>query len=212
MFTGIIELTGSVKSVEKRGTSGKIKVSADLKGAHLRIGDSIAVNGACLTVTDIGSGSLFTADVSAETLRVTTLGRLKPGAAVNLETAVTPSKPLGGHIVTGHVDAVGVVRHIAASAGYVELDIKVDGATARQIVKKGSVAVDGISLTVTDASADGFKCLIIPHTLKITTIASIKSGEAVNVETDIIGKYVEKFMSKTTGITAGLLAEHGFLK
>ena len=223
MFTGIVDALGRVKAVEISGTSGKITVEPDEPSFTMdgvAIGDSIAVSGVCLTVTAIGGGS-FTADVSAETLKLTTLGRLSAGAVVNLEKALTLSKPLGGHLVSGHVDGIGTVKAKKVEGENVVFDISVDGSLAAQIVKKGSVAVDGISLTVAALTADGFTMAIVPHTMKATTLSDVSAGDKVNVETDMIGKYVQRYLDLEGGgkkqgvapsaLTESFLSEHGFI-
>lgn len=211
MFTGIVEGIGKVKSVEKSGVSGKISVTAGMELASLRIGDSVAVNGACLTVIEL-SGDGFTADVSEESFRLTTLGELRAGDPVNLELSLTPTKPMGGHMVTGHVDGVGRLVKRGRSGACEVLSFSAPKELMRQTVKKGSIAVDGISLTVTDVSESGFSVAVIPHTLKSTTLGSKRDGDQVNIETDIIGKYVEKFLGVRGkgNVTEGFLAEHGF--
>lgn len=215
MFTGIIEDIGTVRGFEKGGSSGKITVGTSLDLGAVNIGDSMAVDGACLTVTALAADS-FTAGVSPETLRLTTLGEKRPGSRVNLEPALTLGKPLGGHLVTGHVDCVGTVASMKESGGgggFIELAVSVPREVAGQLVKKGSVTVDGISLTVATLSEEGFTVAVIPHTLESTTLGSMKAGSRVNIETDLIGKYVEKFLRKTSGgVTEDLLAEHGFFR
>jgi len=212
MFTGIIESIGTVKSIEKRGAFGKINIATAMNLESVKPGDSIAVNGACLTVTEVSSG-VFTADLSDETLGVTTLGDLGAGDSVNLELALTFSKPLGGHLVTGHIDGVGVIRRKVKKGDSMDIEVALPEALRSQVVKKGSVAIDGISLTVADVTAEGLRSAIIPHTLKKTTLISKPEGARVNIETDIIGKYVEKyFLSAKKGVTEGFLEEHGFFK
>lgn len=211
MFTGIIEDLGTVKSIEKRGAFGKISIEAGSGLGSVKLGDSIAVNGACLTVSAF-SGRSFSADISEESCRVTTLGDLKAGERVNIEYALTLSKQLGGHIVTGHVDGIGVIKRKVSVADSMELHVGADDSVMRQIVKKGSVAIDGISLTIADLTEGVFKVAIIPHTLKNTTLPCKAEGARVNIETDIIGKYVEKYFEsgKKKGITEAFLSEHGF--
>ncbi|MDP2690272.1 MAG: riboflavin synthase [Deltaproteobacteria bacterium] len=212
MFTGIIEDIGTVKSIEKKGAFGRIVIETALDLAGARVGDSISVDGSCLTVTGVSQGA-FGADLSDETLRVTTLGSLKKGSRVNLEPALTLSRPLGGHLVTGHVDGVGTIKRKVLKGESMDLEVSCPKALMGQIVKKGSVAVDGISLTVAELMDDGFRVAVIPHTLKKTTLLAKKEGERVNIETDVIGKYVEKhFSSGRKGITGDFLSEHGFLK
>lgn len=213
MFTGIIEAVGSVKSIEKKGASGRIKVDAGLDLTGVSIGDSIAVSGACLTVVAVTKAG-FDADVSAETLRTTTLGALAPGSPVNIERALTLSKPLGGHLVSGHVDGTGVIVSAVRKDAYVDIEIGCPVELMAQLVKKGSVAVDGISLTVADIQTGSFSVAVIPHTVAKTTLKTLTPGARVNIETDIIGKYLLRFLAKGQGggITEGFLAEHGFLK
>lgn len=211
MFTGIIEGVGTVKSIEKKGAFGRIVVEAGALLEGTGLGDSIAVSGVCLTVTSL-SGNNFSADISDETLRVTVLGELKSGDKVNLERSLTLSKPLGGHLVTGHTDGIGTIKRITPKGDTVDMEIKAGPELLAQIVKKGSVAIDGISLTVADISDSGFKVVIIPHTLKMTTLPYKKEGAKLNIETDIIGKYVEKYFSagRKGGITEDFLSENGF--
>lgn len=213
MFTGIIEDVGAVKSIEKKGPSGRITVEANVSLKDVKLGDSISINGICLTVTGL-SGASFVADLSGETMRVTNLGELKPGSRVNLEFALTLSKPLGGHLVSGHIDGVGQIRRKSAKGESMDIEFAVPEELMGQVVKKGSVAVDGISLTVADLIPGGFKVAVIPHTLKKTTLLSRPEGSRVNIETDIIGKYVEKFFTASRGgsITEGFLSDHGFLR
>ncbi len=213
MFTGIIEDIGIVKSIEKNGKTGKMTLQSSLDMAAVSIGDSIAVDGVCLTVV-AREGSQFVADISEETFKCTTLGERVVGDGVNLEPALTPQKPLGGHMVSGHVDGVGTVRAIKEGGEYVEIEFNLPREFMMQIVRKGSIAVDGISLTVADIRGDGFMAAIIPHTLKETTLSDKKVGSKVNMETDIIGKYVERYLVGDRGgsITEGFLEDHGFKK
>lgn len=215
MFTGIIEDTGAVKSVEKKGVSGRINIETALDLSHVAVGESIAVDGACLTVTRISPRS-FSADVSQETFSLTTIGKLKKGDKVNLERPLSASKFLGGHIVTGHIDGTGAIKSVKEAGGYFDIEFAVSPEISRQIVKKGSIAIDGISLTVAELTSNGFRVVIIPHTIKRTTLISKGKGALVNMETDIIAKYVERFLSGITGqkkgITEEYLREHGFLR
>ncbi|MFQ5354255.1 MAG: riboflavin synthase [Thermodesulfobacteriota bacterium] len=215
MFTGIIEDIGKVKSVEKTGDSGRIEIVSSLDLSALPAGSSIAVDGACLTITD-GQRDIntFKADLSGETMRSTTLGLgLRPGRLVNLERPLTLNKPLGGHLVTGHVDAVGRIRQKREKSAFLEMEVELPGALAGQVVVKGSITIDGISLTVTEASAGGVGLTLIPHTLKQTTLIGKSVGDFVNIETDIIAKYVERSLGTKDGgkVTEGFLREHGFL-
>lgn len=212
MFTGIIEDIGTVKSVEKRGSSGRITIVAGKCVQGFKAGDSICVDGACLTVTALDPNS-FSADLSDETLKTTTLSGLSVGHKVNLERALTLSAPLGGHLVTGHIDGIGTIRRKAERGGFVGLEVDVSSRLLTQMVLKGSVAVDGISLTIAGFTPGGFSAAVIPHTLKLTTLGNKAEGGRVNIETDIIAKYVERLLKGKGGggITEGFLAEHGFL-
>lgn len=212
MFTGIIEDIGRVKSVEKKGGSGRIRIAVALDLSGTSVGGSVAVDGACLTVVDIGKNE-FSADVSEETLTLTTLAGKKAGDTVNIERAMTLNKPLGGHLVTGHVDGVGTIVNKVLKSGHLDIEIKIPSGLMGHIVKKGSIAIDGISLTIADFSQDSFRAAVIPHTLEKTTLSSKKNGGHVNVETDLLGKYVERYFQRKQGgnVTEGFLAEHGFL-
>lgn len=214
MFTGIVMAVGRVKAVEKQGASGRITVDASLDPSSVQLGGSIAVSGVCLTITRLDKDS-FTADMSAETIRLTTLGGLKKGDVVNMELPLTPSAPLGGHMVTGHVDCVGTLRSRVERSGYVDLEVSLPEAFSRYVVKKGSIAVDGVSLTVTEASAGSFRVSLIPHSLERTNLSSKKEGSSVNIETDIIAKYVERLArpeAPSTAVTEATLIRHGFMK
>ena len=193
MFTGLIEETGSVLGIRNSGEGKILEISADkvLKGT--RTGDSISINGACQTVTDINSKS-FSVFVSRVTLDITTLGSFTPGRSVNLERALTLSSRLGGHIVQGHVDLRGKVKNIKSDLKGVEIDITVTGDYMKYIVEKGSITVDGISLTVVSTSGNDFKLYLIPETIENTIIKTWKSGSDVNIETDILARYVEQML------------------
>lgn len=190
MFTGIIEECGRVKSLTISGSSGKIIIGAFKVLEGTNIGDSIAVNGVCLTVTDIGRNE-FTADIMAETARRSSLSKLKPGESVNLERAMSANGRFGGHIVSGHIDGTGTIVSKIEEENAVWVQISTSSAILRLIVEKGSIAIDGISLTVAKVSESDFSVSIIPHTAKETTLLNKKSGDIVNLENDIIGKYVE---------------------
>jgi riboflavin synthase len=199
LFTGIIEEKGTVKSKTGAGASaGAIEVSASKVLEGTRIGDSICVSGACLTVVEI-SHSSFTVEVMPETLRSTTLGEMSARSPVNLERALSTGGRLGGHIVNGHVDGVGRVSGVRREENAVLIEVRVPNALANYIVAKGSVAVDGISLTVVSAKRDVFTASVIPHTLEGTTLGDASAGTRVNIEVDIIAKYVEAMMSGETG-------------
>ncbi|MBI4843034.1 MAG: riboflavin synthase [Nitrospirae bacterium] len=209
MFTGLIERLGSVTAIEK--ASGGIRLSVrPLSEMKIRIGDSIAVNGVCLTATN--DKEVITFDVSPETMKSTNLGELKAGQKVNLERALTLSDRLGGHIVTGHVDAVGKITERRPESDYTYYTFEAPPEILRYIVKKGSVAVDGISLTVTGFDGRSFSVAIIPHTLTATNLGAKNRGDSVNIETDILGKYIEKFVGNTENKKGleELLKEKGF--
>jgi len=213
MFTGIIQTVGRVKDIDAKGDSARITVEHGGSIADIKPGDSVAVDGVCLTVVEF-SLSVFKADISGETLRLTTLGNKRRGGLVNLENPLTPSSPMGGHFVTGHIDGIGLIARKAAAGEFAEIDFSIPAELQGQIVKKGSVAVDGISLTVADLIEQGFRVAIIPHTLKNTSLSSKKEGDRVNIETDIIAKYVERFLGayKKQGIDEDFLRRHGFIK
>lgn len=194
MFTGLIEEIGVVKNLEVTGTGATLTVSALRVLEASAVGDSISVDGACQTVTRTGSGT-FSVFCSKLTLQVTTLGSFVPGRRVNLERAVTPGGRLGGHIVQGHVDGTGSVGRVRRDSEGIGIEIKVPEALSRYIVAKGSVAVDGISLTVVSLLPDGFGIYIIPETVAKTTLQERKAGDAVNIEVDILAKYVERMLS-----------------
>jgi len=211
MFTGIVESVGTVQGVARRGDDALLTVATSMDLDTVGVGDSIAVSGACLTVVAIAKDG-FSADVSAETLARTTLKELKAGDPVNLERALTPSTPLGGHFVLGHVDCVGDIRERNERSNSIIFGIEIGGEAGRYIVQKGSVAVDGISLTVNRYERNRFYVNIIPHTARETTLGFKRAGDRVNVETDILGKYVERFVRPGGRIDEDFLAKHGFLK
>jgi len=184
MFTGIVEALGRVERQEH----GRLAVSAGFV-TELEIGASVAVNGCCVTVVEVRDGA-FEADLSEETRARTTLASLAPGDAVNLERPLTPASPLGGHLVQGHVDGVGIVRRAAP-----ELEIALESGLARYLVEKGSVAVDGVSLTVTVVEGTTFGVAVIPHTAAVTTLGLRRPGDPVNVEVDVLAKYVERLIA-----------------
>ena len=214
MFTGLIEDCGSLVSVVKTSTSAVITLETSLPTESLKIGDSVAVSGVCLTVVG-KSAHTFSADVSPETFSCSTLELLRAGSRVNLERALCVGDRLGGHIVTGHVDAVGSVKQISSTQNAVVIDIEVPAACSRYLIEKGSIAVDGISLTINSVSSNSFQLSIIPHTLDVTTLKALRTGSKVNIETDILGKYVERLMSNKpeveSSLTSEILAKHGFL-
>jgi riboflavin synthase len=214
MFTGLIEDCGTLKSVVRTSTSAVITLNTALPTESLMKGDSVAVNGVCLTVVEKGAHS-FSADVSPETFSRSTLELLRSGSRVNLERALRVGDRLGGHIVTGHVDAIGTLKQVTSVQNAILLEIGVPDACSRYLVEKGSVAVDGISLTINSVKVNSFELSIIPHTLDKTTLKDLSPGSKVNIETDILGKYVERLMGKKpateSSLTSELLAKHGFL-
>lgn len=195
MFTGIIEETGILKELTPGGVL-RIAATRVLEGT--RVGDSISVSGVCVTVVDVGESG-FSVDVMPETLRRSTLGELRPGAQLNLERALGVSDRMGGHIVNGHIDGVGTVSGRLPESNAVLFQISAPQEVTRYLVPKGSVSIDGISLTVVDVTRDGFSVSIIPHTLEETTLADALPGTGVNIEVDIIAKYVESFMTRGEG-------------
>jgi riboflavin synthase len=199
MFTGIIEELGRVRSIERRGEGARLVIEARTVAAGTREGDSIAVNGVCLTAIDVRADS-FAADGSRETLQRSTLGHLRPGSAVNLERAVTPTTRLGGHIVQGHVDARGRFLHATEHGGSWTVRISYPPNVARYLVFKGSVAVEGISLTVASLTDEYFEIAIIPKTWAVTNLSHLRPHDEVNLEADIIAKYVERILTVAPNI------------
>ena len=193
MFTGIIEELGKISSLEKNANGARIKISAQTVTRETNEGDSIAVSGVCLTALNIQPDS-FSADVSGETLDKSTLGSLKIGSAVNLERALTPTTRLGGHIVQGHVDSRGEFLGAAQSGDFWTVRIGFPAEIARYLIYKGSIAVEGISLTIADIAEDYFEIAVIPKTWQLTNLSSLKNGDAVNLEVDMIAKYVERIL------------------
>jgi riboflavin synthase len=193
MFTGIIEELGTVRSIEMRGENARMVIGARVVSEGTSHGDSIAVNGVCLTALDVQLDS-FAADVSRETLSRSTLGNLKPGTPVNLERAVTPATRLGGHIVQGHVDARGTFAAVEDHGESWTVRISFPREIGRYLVFKGSVAVEGISLTIANLADDYFEVAIIPKTWEVTNLSQLKPGDGVNLEVDVIAKYVERLV------------------
>ncbi|AVX20329.1 MULTISPECIES: riboflavin synthase [Carboxydocella] len=218
MFTGIVEELGEVRALNRGARSARIKIAARTVLEGTRLGDSIAVNGTCLTVTELGP-DWFMADVMAETLDRTNLGELGPGSRVNLERALTLNTRLGGHLVSGHVDGVGTI--IAQERVDIALltTISAPAGVLRYTIEKGSIAVDGISLTVVSLIDNGFQVSLIPETVKRTTLGFKKVGDRVNLEGDIIGKYIERLLKfpptsekRQSQLSMEFLAQHGFLE
>lgn len=193
MFTGIIEALGSIVSIKSVGGDRRMVFRAPGLLAGTQIGDSIAVNGVCLTAIEFGDDS-FAADLSAETLNLTTSGQWREGDGVNLERALTPSKPLGGHMVVGHVDGVGTLLERFEDARSTRMRFEVPADLARYVARKGSICINGVSLTVNDVEAGRFGVNIIPHTLAQTTLGGLQPGQAVNLEVDLIARYLERLL------------------
>ena len=220
MFTGIIEGLGTIREIRSEGQGKRMAVDADFFLAQTRIGDSICVSGSCLTVVMIDA-KRFTVDVSPETLARTTFGNAKIGDRVNLERALRLSDRIDGHLVSGHIDGIGTITLKQNIGNAVIVSFKVSEFISHYMIQKGSVAVDGISLTINNCGHDSFDVSIIPHTAKLTTIGFKKTGDLVNIETDMIGKYVERFVGgkrhdqnkKEAGdsISMEFLAKSGFV-
>lgn len=212
MFTGIVEEIGKIKSVRRGGHSVVLEVEATKVLEDTRIGDSIATNGVCLTVTAIGT-RCFSADVMPETMLRSNLGGLKPGDRVNLERTLCLNSRLGGHMVAGHVDGTGRIVNKEQDDNAIWITVAASGEVLRYVIEKGSIAIDGVSLTVAYVDEHVFKVSIIPHTQEETTLTGKRTGELVNLENDMIAKYVEKLMGggkKTGGLSLEFLQEKGF--
>ena len=208
MFTGITEEKGKIQTIKNNSiTIECLKVLDECK-----IGNSIAVNGVCLTVTEIGK-SFFRADVSPETLKVTALNYLKTGDFVNLERALPANGRFGGHIVSGHVDGIARIESIFKNGNFYDLIIELNPSESRYIIRKGSITVNGISLTVAEITGERIKISVIPHTFEMTNLSNLISGDFVNIEVDVLAKYVEKFLSTSnnnSGISMDFLERNGF--
>ena len=218
MFTGIIEGTGRVLGLTVSGGSGRLRVELGGLAEGVRAGDSVSVDGACLTVARVG-GRVAEFDVSAETVRVSTIGGLATGGEVNLERSLRIGDRLGGHFVLGHVDGVGRIERLESEPGQVTLAVSAPPEILSCLILKGSIAVDGISLTLAGLTPDRFSVAVIPHTLDHTTLRGKSAGDRVNLELDVIGKYVARFLGASGGgpgvkeggrLTEGFLEEHGF--
>lgn len=211
MFTGIIKAKGTIKAMDKRGGDVRLSVRSDgLPWSDYEVGESIAVNGVCLTAVALHEDG-FDTDVSVETLDVTALGGLSPGSAVNLEPAISLGERLGGHLVSGHVDCTGQVVSREADARSIRLSIEIPKEYARYVAKKGSVCVDGVSLTVNEVSDNTFDLNIIPHTSEVTIIDDYAAGTVVNVEVDLLARYLERLLDKDgDGISLEFLKAHGY--
>lgn len=219
MFTGIIQSIGEVAAIEPKGDDARVRIlTNELDLADVQLGDSIAVNGVCLTAVEL-PGDGFWADVSGETLSCTTFKSLAVGTKANLEKALTPTTRLGGHLVSGHVDGIGKIVERYNDGRSVRFHIQAPDEMAKYIAEKGSVCVDGISLTVNAVKGAVFELNIVPHTLQETTMGQFKVGTEVNLEVDIIARYLERLILgdkaadvKTSGISMDMLSEHGFMK
>lgn len=219
MFTGIIEAVGNIEAIEAKGGDVRMHINTGkLDLGDVQLGDSIATNGVCLTAIEL-PGDGYVADVSAETLSKTTLDRLKPGTPVNLEKALTPTTRLGGHLVSGHVDGVGEVVSRSPVGRSVKFVIRAPRELAKYIAQKGSVCVEGISLTVNEVNGAEFDLNIVPHTLQETTMQYLQPGSPVNLEVDIIARYLERLLlgdkaaeASSSNISEQLLRESGFMK
>lgn len=216
MFTGIVEEVGTLKAIHKGASSAILEIQASVILEDIHLGDSIAVNGVCLTATSF-SPTGFTADVMHETLNRSALASLRPGSRVNLERAMAANGRFGGHIVAGHVDGVGIVRRIEKDDNAIWYTIAAGPEILRYVVEKGSITIDGISLTVARVENDAFSISAIPHTVHVTGLADRKVGHSVNLETDLIGKYVEKLLQpdqeapkQENRITKEFLSRYGF--
>ncbi len=215
MFTGIIEETGTLCEMKKGACSAQVKIRCHKVLEGTCVGDSIAVNGICLTVTSMTNDS-FTADVMAETMRRSSLSRLSVPGTVNLERAMAADGRFGGHMVSGHIDGIGRITDIRQEENAVWYTVQAEDHLLRYIVEKGSVALDGISLTVAKVTADDFQVSVIPHTRQETALTDKKPGSMINIECDVVGKYVEKFLSGSkpekseSRIDENFLMEHGF--
>ena len=215
MFTGIIENKGKVLRVEYRGLEKRLTIEFPRHLTEVQLGDSININGVCLTIVE-KEGERVGFDLSSETLQKTVLGELKEGDRVNLERALKLNDRLGGHIVTGHIDGIGVIVEKKEERGFINLKIRIPKPVSKYVVQKGSIAIDGISLTVNECQGEEIQLTLIPYTLEKTTLMDKKIGDRVNVEVDILGKYVEKFLNREGGKPGGLdlsfLKEHGFVE
>ena len=208
MFTGIIEEIGKLKSLN----GGRIEISCEKILSDIKIGDSISTNGICLTVVDFGK-NFFAADVMPETFRKTSLAEIQTGGVVNLERALKVGDRLGGHIVSGHIDGTGKILSMRTEGNAIFIEIQAENFLLKQIAAKGSVALDGISLTVVDANQENFSVSMIPHTREVTNFKFKRVGSLVNIETDVLAKYVERLINfeKNSTLTKNFLAENGFL-
>ena len=211
MFTGIIKAKGSIAAMEKRGGDVRLRVTAtELPWADYAVGDSISVSGVCLTAVHLHDDG-FDTDVSVETLDVTTLGQLATGDSVNLEPALRVGDALGGHLVSGHVDGIGRLLARSDDARSIRMTFEAPRELARYIARKGSICVDGVSLTINEVSGNTFGLNIIPHTAEVTTMGSYEVGRAVNLEVDLLARYIERMLGDdASGLSMDFLKEHGY--
>ncbi|MDY7030770.1 MAG: riboflavin synthase [Thermodesulfobacteriota bacterium] len=216
MFTGLVEDVGTVKKIERRGDSMRLFIECNFDLTEIKIGDSISIDGVCLTVVELLPRG-FQVEVSPETFRRTTLHITKQGRNVNLERSLRLSDRLGGHLVQGHIDGIGKIKEISQDVNSIRMKIAASGDILKYIIKKGSVTLDGVSLTVNECNENEFGVNIIPHTAGVTTLSEKKVGDSLNIENDVIGKYVEKFLSKEhtekkgeSRIDTEFLKKHGF--
>ena len=216
MFTGMVEELGTIRAIRRGASSAVLSIGAGTILDDLKVGDSVAVNGVCLTATQVDGGG-FTADVMHETLDRSSLAGLAPGDKVNLERAMAAGGRFGGHIVSGHIDATGTITDRRRDDNAVWYTVSAPAALLRYVVEKGSIAIDGISLTVAAVEADRFSVSVIPHTAAVTVLGGKRPGDPVNLEADLIGKYVEKLLrpaqappARRSALSLEFLAEHGF--
>lgn len=209
MFTGIIEEVGTVQKIARQQQALILTIAAKKVLEDVHVGDSIAVNGVCLTVTDFTT-TAFTADVMPETFRTTSLRALTTGDGVNLERAMQANGRFGGHIVAGHVDGTATIVKKRRVSNAVYIDLRLDATLTRYCIKKGSITIDGTSLTIFDVGEQGITVSLIPHTYAATIFSKKREGEVVNIETDVVAKYVEKLTAKQTPLTRDFLAQHGY--
>lgn len=217
MFTGIIEATGKISKIQHSGQDAQITIHSDtLDFSDVKLGDSIASNGVCLTVTALGANS-FSADVSGETLNRTLFGSYQIGQRINLEKALLPTTRLGGHLVSGHIDGIALVSQVEKTGQSWQIYLQSQAELSRYIAEKGSVTIDGVSLTVNELTNEGFRLTIVPHTARETTIQSLKAGSKVHIEVDLLARYLERLLqgrqqaAPASAVTMNLLQQSGFL-
>ncbi len=217
MFTGIIEATGQISVIQRSGQDARLTIQSDtLDFSDVKLGDSIASNGVCLTVTALSANS-FSADVSGETLSRTLFGSYQTGQRINLEKALLPTTRLGGHLVSGHVDGIALVSHVEKTGQSWQIYLQSPPELSRYIAEKGSVTIDGVSLTVNELTSDGFRLTIVPHTAHETTIQALKAGSKVHLEVDLLARYLERLLqgrqqaAPASAVTMNLLQQSGFL-